>query len=577
MERELEIDHTRAHEEDRTVPVVLSTEYAVERNWGTEILDHNPDSVDLSRAPLPLIESHDNQQLNIGIVDDLRVIGKKLRGSLKIGHSARGNEIWEDIKSGIIRNVSIGYEILSRKPEPNGVVRCSFMPYELSLVSTPADPQAGINRSKEKTMSIETKAPRGERKKVENELLAEQERISDIRHIGESLSQSELAETWVSNGDSLAGFKEAVGKRLAETRQPMRTERMTDTNDFLSPQDLQRYSLRKAVLACVDPSKYAREAGFEIEVSNHLAQQRGRETAGILMPLNLPQHQQRDVTYAGTGSNLVGTDHMGGEFVDILRARSTIMRQPITMLNGLRGNVNIPAKTGTSTAYWIDGDGAALTESTPAFGSIALTPKTVGGLVDVTRRTLMQSSPSIDQLIQNDLAAMLAVEIDNKAVNGDGSGSTPTGILSTASIGSTTYANGTTPTYADIVGLEGTIAAANADGGSMAYLVTPALMTALKVTDVGTDTGNFVYSRGNQPGEGSMNGFPSYYSSNIPAGYVIAGNWSDFIFAEWGALEIDVDMYGDNFSKGSVSIRAMMDVDLAVRHAGAFAEIHEAA
>ncbi len=73
-----------------------------------------------------------------------------------------------------------------------------------------------------------------------------------------------------------------------------------------------------------------------------------------------------------------------------------------------------------------------------------------------------------------------------------------------------------------------------------------------------------------------MNGFDSYYSGNVPAGYALFGNWADLIVGNWGVLEIDADPYGTNFAKGSVTVRALMDIDFGVRHAASFTEIHAA-
>ncbi|MDX1656765.1 MAG: phage major capsid protein, partial [Candidatus Competibacteraceae bacterium] len=61
--RKLEFDRAAANDERRTVPVTLSTTYPVDRGGWLEVLDHSPESVDLSRAPLPVIESHDNGRL----------------------------------------------------------------------------------------------------------------------------------------------------------------------------------------------------------------------------------------------------------------------------------------------------------------------------------------------------------------------------------------------------------------------------------------------------------------------------------------------------------------------------------
>jgi hypothetical protein len=50
----------------RTVPLVLATDYPVQRSGYVEVLDIA--RVDLSRGDLPLIESHDAQRLNIGVI-----------------------------------------------------------------------------------------------------------------------------------------------------------------------------------------------------------------------------------------------------------------------------------------------------------------------------------------------------------------------------------------------------------------------------------------------------------------------------------------------------------------------------
>ena len=106
---------------------------------------HEPDAVDLSRAPLPLISSHDNRSLPVGIVEGLKVIGGKLKGLLRISKSQ--DQIWTDIQDGILRNLSVGYFVKSRKRTATGFLVTKWQPYECSLVAAGADPGAGIGRS----------------------------------------------------------------------------------------------------------------------------------------------------------------------------------------------------------------------------------------------------------------------------------------------------------------------------------------------------------------------------------------------------------------------------------------------
>lgn len=131
--------------EERTVEATLSSEYPVKRWDGEEVLSHKPECVDLSRAPLPLITSHEQKRLPVGIVENLKLIGGKLKGILKI--SSTQNEIWQDIKDGILRNLSIGYFVKERKKTKNGYLVTRWQPYECSLVAAAADPLAGIGRS----------------------------------------------------------------------------------------------------------------------------------------------------------------------------------------------------------------------------------------------------------------------------------------------------------------------------------------------------------------------------------------------------------------------------------------------
>jgi len=145
---QLQIDHTRADEASRTAPAVVSTTFPVERGGYDEILSHEAGAVDLPRAPLPLIEAHDNSRVNVGIVENLRLAGKKLRGTVRLGNTERARELWEDVKAGIVRNLSVGYQWLDYRDEGKNVIVTRWLPYEVSLVAVGADPNAGLFRGK---------------------------------------------------------------------------------------------------------------------------------------------------------------------------------------------------------------------------------------------------------------------------------------------------------------------------------------------------------------------------------------------------------------------------------------------
>lgn len=146
--RTFELDLNEIRAETRTVPASLSSEYPVQRYDGEEILRHTPESVDLSRAPLPLLTAHDNTKLPVGVVEGLRVEDSKLKGIIRL--SGNQTELWNDIKDGILRNLSIGYRIIEKVKTRAGIVATRWQPYECSLVAAPADNTIGINRQFEK-------------------------------------------------------------------------------------------------------------------------------------------------------------------------------------------------------------------------------------------------------------------------------------------------------------------------------------------------------------------------------------------------------------------------------------------
>ncbi len=136
-----------------SVPVVISTETPVDRGSYLEVLGHADGDVDLSRAPLPLIESHDSSMLNIGTVEDLRLDNGKLRGTARFARSIpRALEVYQAIVDGIVRHVSVGYRLLDDgQPAGPYTLRFKWAPHEVSAVAVPADPRAGFFRSAKNT------------------------------------------------------------------------------------------------------------------------------------------------------------------------------------------------------------------------------------------------------------------------------------------------------------------------------------------------------------------------------------------------------------------------------------------
>jgi len=227
------------------------------------------------------------------------------------------------------------------------------------------------------------------------------------------------------------------------------------------------------------------------------------------------------------------------------------------------------------------------TESQPAFDQVSLTPNTVGGFTDYTRKMLLQSTPDIEFLVRSDLATTVATEIDRVAINGSGTGAEPTGILNTSGIGSVAGGtNGAAPTWANIVDLESAVANSNADVAALGYLTNSKVRGKLKQTEKASSTGQFVWGGDTaEPGLGLLNGYQAGVSNNVPSNLskgtgtnlsaIIFGNFADLLIGQWGILDLLVDPYTFS-STGTVRVVALQDVDVSVRHAESFAAMLDA-
>jgi phage major head subunit gpT-like protein len=218
--RELVLDVAAMDEAARRVPAVISTEYPVAREDYLEVLIHDARSVDLTRAPLPLIEQHAHSRLNIGIVENVRIEGGVLRGEIVFGQSARANELWPDVKAGIVRNLSVGYLVLEQRNQAGTVHVTRWQPFEVSLVSVPADPGAGLFRSISMS-DTQTQVPaRSGATDFDGAVQSERARVAEIRslakrHLRGGDGGEALEEEAIASGMTVAEFQKKTIEHLA--------------------------------------------------------------------------------------------------------------------------------------------------------------------------------------------------------------------------------------------------------------------------------------------------------------------------------------------------------------------------
>ena len=152
---EFRLDREAVDTNTRTVNLAFASELPVERAWGREILDMRPSSVRLGRLNdgANLLVNHNGDDV-VGVISTARVDpDRKARTEIRFGRSARAQEILQDVADGIRTKVSVGYLIhdvvLESRGDKNGsdTYRVTdWEPYEVSLVSIPADASVGVGR-----------------------------------------------------------------------------------------------------------------------------------------------------------------------------------------------------------------------------------------------------------------------------------------------------------------------------------------------------------------------------------------------------------------------------------------------
>ena len=550
---------------------------------------------------------------------------KRAYAKVRFSRNKFASEVLDDVKDGILRGISFGYQIKNMEEDDGTFIADDWAVHEVSITPIPADPTVGIGRSlissnedlsdpsQPNTINIDNKSPEEEIRsaattaspsvpsmeeksqetvvdtataveapepvvekversaevdtaaEVKRALEEEQVRTSSIYAVCRQHGADDLTQGFIKDGKSVSEVNgeilDLIKKRSEASNTPIRSTDMSSNEVGLEAKEVKRFSFIRALHALSNPAdRQAQEAAsFEREVSEEASKRYGKPANGFLVPNEV---LKRDLTVgtATAGGNLVADDLLAGSFIDILRNRMAIMQAGTTVLSGLTGNISIPRQTSASTAYWV-GEGTAPTESQQAFDQVNMTPKTLGGYVDFSRRTLLQASIDVEQFVRGDLAKVLALELDRAGIYGTGSSNQPTGLTQTTGIGTQTIT--TYGTFAEYIGMETDVASANADAGALKYIVNAAARGALKSTEKASNTAQFVWE-GNE-----INGYPALVSNQLANNDVLFGDFSQLVMGTWSGVDLTVDPYAGATS-GNVRVIALQDVDFAVKQPGAF-------
>ena len=222
---------------------------------------------------------------------------------------------------------------------------------------------------------------------------------------------------------------------------------------------------------------------------------------------------------------------------------------------------------GAATAYWV-AEGDSLTESNTTYSSIKLEPKTVGALTAFSRQLALQSNPSIEALLRDDISAVVGLAVDKALIHGTAVAKQPVGILNVSGIQT---ANLATLSWATIVAMLEKLGLENISPNAV-------LTHAKAATKLQTTLKNAANGAEYLLQNGRIAELPAYITNQLDAktgspntGRVIAGDFSQIVIGEWGVTEILANPYATGYyEKGDVQLRIMHTMDAVVRHPKAF-------
>lgn len=346
-------------------------------------------------------------------------------------------------------------------------------------------------------------------------------------------------------------------QRMAEFE---RHDAQAEPNNPEMQRELRHYSLTKATRESMN----GQLTGLEREVHDEYS--RDREVRGFMAPVDIllgSEQRSQSVGEATKGGELVATQL--APMADRYRPALKIQSMGATVHRGLTGFLELPKLTGSGNAHWVNED-ENTTRSDITFAKADMSPKTVSGEYQLSRRLMLQNNQVVENILRADLSWLLAQAIDSASITGGGANE-PTGILATAGVTKIDGGPLTSDLTADLIN------ALEIDDvtGTTAFLTNPKVMNAArKLKD--NDGHKFALSE-------IFHDKRVEQSTQVPADIGAANDKNALIYGEWSALHVGywsaVDIlanpyHADVASKGGLLIHAFLDTDIVVRHDEAF-------
>jgi HK97 family phage major capsid protein len=551
----------------------------------------------------PFLFEHDTEK-QIGVIEKAFIADEKLKVIVRFSENNFAQEVLRDIKSGIRRNVSLGYIITDYEYNKNAaedgtdiMYVTQWIPYEGSSVSVPADHSVGYKRNLtiegETNMTIDENVNKGieetteaveeqlneetveevveetteEKTGIEEVETAEEvtseeiveetkeaeeivDETAEIQALGELAGEEELAKECIEQQKSLDDFKAMIKQK--------RNVNKVNNNTQKGTQKMKNFSISKAIRNSCSQYKADISNDNETKIS---AENKRSMGVGEEFDVVVTKQQLRALNATAThGKELITGDYLPQEFTPALRPELTLEATGYHVIPVSGPSVSFAVVTSGATANMYDLDGT-LSDGDLTFATKELKPRKEGVCIPIPYSLLLQGRPEVDAIIEQDIVNALAELRDKMILVGTGANNQPTGVVATAGVNGMDIDE--IKTWAGICKAEQLIRATG-DFGGLCWVMN------------GNNKAAFESTLKDEAGYGGylcednkIKGFPVFVNNALDDNTVILGNFEQIVVADFDGLFIKVDDI-TYIKKGAVQVIATAAFDSLVRRPGSF-------
>lgn len=601
--RFLQVDNQAVQEDTGLLKVSFSSTEPYPRYFGVdcyEVIGHDDGDMDLSKLnnKAAVLFNHDFDEL-IGNVQQAWV--ENGRGYALIKLSSTADKYKTMIEEGILSKLSFGYIItemikIGEAEDGKPIVKVKTQPYEVSLVSVPADDTTSIIRSHEKSVEITIEIDSEEEQEKETtdpiedtaesigveytdntEIVEEEQKeerkfdngnqitenininfekgkniMKEILALGRSVGEMDLAVEFVESGKSLEQFKSALIEKKMSSASNV---------DAGTQKEVKKFSL-SGLIQEQSEGKDGYNSAFAREMSQDFAGVKSR--GGIVLPKSV---FARDYTVAGNAGTTASQDYRANVIAQLYN--TSVVLPLVNRLPDATGygSIKYPKLNGKNSFGFITENQRA-NESNVNFDHIVFTPKTIGGRIVLSRDIMKQSSLMIDNIAKAELLRAKDEFLDNELLNGDGVAGW-TGVFNISGAQAVEFgANGGNVNFAKVVEFGTKIDSANAHTSGLTFITNSKVVGALKTSQKFANYGSAILENGQADGYNVAvsNQVRSNYTkgtgSNLSGMALINGSMLNYI--EWGYYELVFNPY--RLAAGQVEVELFLTADFQPSH-----------